>query len=156
MRQPSGWLLAIAVALFVGAVVAWVISGPHKTVVHDRPRLGPTTVLVAPPQTPLPRDSGPKNNARAKQSGQAKKVGSVTGHAKFQARKLAKPQKRRVPVKTRKTPRSKAKRPAVPQRPTQPSQPANPAPAPDDPTVTATVPLPVGVCIRDVARLNHC
>lgn len=152
MRGVSGWLLAGAVALFVGAVAAWIVSGPHRTVVRERGRTS-TTIVEAPPLTPL-RDSGPKNNRRTQT---ARRSGPSTGRPLPTAvPESATPAPQNHPLPSRKRPGPKTTptpRPSS-QGSQPPSQPPSPPPSQPPPVVGVTAPAPVTVCARPVATVN--
>jgi hypothetical protein len=147
-RLVSVFVALTAVAL---VVLVWVLTHRHeRTVVQEeRPQ---TTVLVEPPRTPLPRDSGPKNNARSRK---ARNVGSARGQANVQPRTLAKPQNRplsprgRRKAKTPRTTRPHRHRPVY----TPPAR-GSPPPPSQRPPVDVQVPAPLTVCVRPAGGVN--
>lgn len=138
------WALLAASVLFGAAILAFVLtSGGSTRVVRTQ-----TTVMEAPPLTPLPRDSGPKNNpVRSRASrGERAPVPSVLDEPARRSRGQSGTQTAPKPTTTH-------KRPATPQKPNTGGQAPQPAPAQPRPPVSATVPAPVTVCTK-LAAVN--
>lgn len=145
------WALLAASLLFGAAILAFVLTSGGGTTRVVRTQ---TKVVEAPPLTPLPRDSGPKNNPKSttyqspRRSGQSTAgFGSTTGD---RARGNAKSTR---PLATAPKPATTHKRPAAPQQPNTGGQSPPPPPAQPRPPVSATVPVPVTVCTR-LATVN--
>lgn len=139
-------VFVILASLAVAIVVLWLAAFRHPR--RSVRVVKPTTVLVAPPQTPLPRDSGPRNNATRK------KVAHTTTHGKSQTPSAAIPtmpiQTHRAPVTVRrpKTTVPKHKATPTPQTSTTPAQTPPPSPPPP-PTAAVTTPAgTVTVCVK--------
>lgn len=140
--------LGIAVLVFAAAVAFGVWHNAHRRVQSE------TTVLVAPPETPLPRDSGPKNNARPKVRRHGSQTNRTTESPSPRNAPSVRPQNRPLPSFRRKTHRTKPKRHRTPQRPKQPGQPSNPPPSQPKPLVDVSPGGPTTVCVRPVGGVN--
>jgi cytoskeletal protein RodZ len=132
------WALLAASLLFGAAILAFVLtSGGSTRVVRTQ-----TTVVEAPPLTPLPRDSGPKNNL------------TRSSTASQSSQSTVQPQNGSLPVKTRPEPKTTHKPSSGAHQPSTPAQPSNPPPSQPPPVVGVTVPLPATVCLRPAATVN--
>jgi cytoskeletal protein RodZ len=145
------WTLLAAVVLFGAAILAFVLtSGGSTRVVRTQ-----TTVVEAPPLTPLPRDSGPKNNPRGHASGQVGASGSSTSSEAPKSEPT--PANRPSTPATAPKPATTHKRPAAPPKPNTGGQAPQPAPTPPQPppaAVGVTAPAPATVCLRPAATVN--
>jgi hypothetical protein len=146
--------VVVMALLFVGALLAWLLSGgvstTHTTTTtrtHEH-----TTVLVEPQQTPL-RDSGPKNNTRGP-SASSPNSGSVGAVANPGPRRGSRPATSHPKAKKRQTPKTTPTPRPSSQGGSQGTQPSNPPPTQPPPLVGAAVPAPVHVCARPIAGVN--
>jgi hypothetical protein len=150
-RLVTAFVVLTAAAM---AVVVWVFVLHPSQVVHDRPVL--TTPIVEPGLTPLPRDSGPRNNRRGP---------SAPGNLHRSVGAVANPGPRRgsrpagsdsTPASAPK-PKTTHKRPAAPHKPNTGGQASQPPPAPSKPppaAVGVTAPAPATVCLRPAVTVN--
>jgi hypothetical protein len=141
-------VFVVLVATAIGVVV-WVFVLHPSRVVHDRTVL--TTPIVSSPLTPLPRDSGPRNNRRGPSApgNLHRSVGAVANPG---PRRGSRPAGSDSTPATAPKPKTTHKRPAAPQKPPGATSP-QPSPQPRPP-VGVTLPAPVTVCVRPVAGVN--